>query len=133
MRRFDMLLAAMLLMGGVGWWQWQRSWSELEIGVKAAEATPLRVSPETMQMRIVSKVEPEYPEEARRMGKQGLAVLDIVVAPDGTVQRLRPVWGDELMLKSAAAAVASWKFEPYLSSGQPVPVETTIAVEFKLN
>jgi outer membrane biosynthesis protein TonB len=29
--------------------------------------------------------------------------------------------------------VQSWKFEPYLSSGNPVEVETTITVEFRLN
>lgn len=74
-----------------------------------------------------------YPEEARLEGKQGLAVLDAVIAADGTVKRLQPVSGDELLVKSAEAAVRSWKFEPYQSSGRPVAVETTISVEFRLN
>jgi TonB family protein len=128
-----LVLAAVLILGGLGWWQWQRSWHELEIGVKAPSKTPLQVSPETMEMRTVSKVEPVYPEEARQSGKQGLAVLDAVIAPDGTVMRVQPVSGDELLVKSAEAAVRSWKFEPYQSSGRPVAVETTIAVEFRLN
>src|SRR5271157_1588559 len=63
-QRFNVLLAAMLLLAGAGWWQWQRSWHELEIGTVAADDTPLRVNPETMEMRIVSRVEPVYPEEA---------------------------------------------------------------------
>ena len=134
-RRFYLLLAAMLLLAGLGWWQWQRSWKELEIGVQAAtgEETPLRVSPDTMEMRIVSKVDPVYPEEARQKGMQGLAVLDAVIAADGTVSKLRPVTGDAQLVKSAADAVRSWKFEPYQSSGRAVAVETTIAVEFRLN
>lgn len=132
-RRFNVLLVAMLLLAAVGWWQWQRSWNELEIGAQAAEEAPLRVSPATMEMRIVSKVDPVYPEAARQAGKQGLAVLDAVIAPDGTVTRLQPVSGDDLLLKSATEAVRSWKFEPYLSSGRAVAVETTIAVEFRLN
>jgi protein TonB len=136
-RRFYLLLIAMLLLAGLAWWQWQRSWKELEIGAQASNAngqdSPLRVSSETMEMRIVSKVDPVYPEDARRAGKQGLAVLDAVIAPDGTVSRVRPVSGDDQLLRSAIDGVRAWKFEPYQSSGKPVEVETTIAVEFRLN
>jgi TonB family protein len=64
---------------------------------------------------------------------QGLVVLDAVIAPDGNVKRLRPVSGPDLLVQSATEAVQSWKFEPYLSSGKAVEVETTIAVEFRLN
>jgi TonB family protein len=132
-RRFNVLLAAMLLLAGAGWWQWQRSWHELEIGTVAAGEAPLRVTPETMEMRIVSRVEPVYPEEARLAGKEGLAVLDTVIAPDGTVKRLKPVSGDDVLVKAAADAVRSWKFEPYQSSGRAVAVETTITIEFRLH
>ena len=132
-RQFNLLLAALLLLAVVGWWQWQRSWHELEIGAEAAAEVPLRVSPETMEMRIVSKTEPSYPDEARRLGKQGLAVLDVVIAQDGTVRRLQPVSGDDLLVKSAADAVRLWKFEPYQLSGRAVEVQTTIAVEFRLH
>ena len=134
-RRFHLLLAAMLLLAGLGWWQWQRSWKELEIGAQAStgEEAPMRVSPETMEMRIVSKVDPVYPEEARQKGTQGLAVLDAVIAADGTVAKLRPVTGNDQLVKSATEAVRSWKFEPYQSSGRAVAVETTIAIEFRLN
>ena len=132
-RRFNVLLAAMLLLAGVGWWQWQRSWHELEIGTVAADDTPLRVNPETMEMRIVSRVEPLYPEEARQAGKEGLAVLDTVIAADGTVKRLKPVSGDDLLVKAAADAVRLWKFDPYQSSGRAVAVETTITIEFRLH
>jgi TonB family protein len=134
-RRFHFLLATILLVAGLGWWQWQRSWKELEIGAQAAngEEAPVRVSSDTMEMRIVSKVDPVYPEEARQKGIQGLTVLDAVIAADGTVMKLRPVAGDQRLAQSAVEAVRSWKFEPYQSSGRPVAVETTIAVEFRLN
>lgn len=133
--RFYLLLCAMLMMAGLGWWQWQRSWKELEVGaaaVREADA-PLRVSPETMEMRIVSKTDPVYPEDARQTGKQGLAILDAIIGKEGTVTRLRPVSGDDQLVRSAEDAVRSWKFEPYQSSGQAIAVETTIAVEFRLN
>jgi TonB family protein len=129
---FYALLVCMLALAGLGWWQWQRSWKELEARATVAESG-LRVSSETMEKRIVTKVEPVYPEAARKAGLQGLVVMDAVIAPDGTVKRLRSVSGPDLLAQSATAAVQSWKFEPYLSSGKPVEVETTIAVEFRLN
>lgn len=129
---FYALFACMLALASLGWWQWQRSWNELEARATVAESE-LRVSPETMEKRIVTKVEPVYPEAARKAGLQGLVVMDAVIAPDGTVKRLRPVSGPDLLAQSATAAVQSWKFEPYLSSGKPVEVETTIAIEFQLN
>ena len=129
---FYALFACLLALAGLGWWQWQRSWNELEARATVAEPG-LRVSPETMEKRIVTKVEPVYPEAARKAGVQGLVVMDAVIAPDGTVKRLRPVSGPDLLAQSATAAVKSWKFEPYLSSGRPVEVETTIAIEFQLN
>ena len=132
-RWFNLLVAAMLLLGALGWWQWQRSWNELEASASLAKQGSLRVSPETMEMRIVSRTEPVYPEAARQSGKQGLVVLDAVIAADGTVQGLRPVSGDDVLANSAMSAVRSWRFEPYQSSGRAVEVETTIAVEFRLN
>ena len=131
-RGFYMLFACLLALAGLGLWQWQRSWSELEAHALVAESG-LRVSPETMEKRIVTKVEPVYPEAARKAGMQGLVVLDVVVAPDGSVKRLRPVSGPELLAQSAKEAVQSWKFEPYLSNGEAVEVETTLAIEFRLN
>jgi TonB family protein len=121
----------MLALAGLGWWQWQRSWNELEARAPVADSG-LKVSPETMDKRIVTKVEPVYPEAARTAGTEGMVVLDAVIAPDGSVKRLRPLSGPDLLVQSATDAVLSWKFEPYLSSGQPVEVETTIAVEFRL-
>ncbi len=131
-RGFYVLIACMLALTGLGWWQWQRSWNELEERAPVGESE-LRVSPETMEKRIVTKVEPVYPEAARTAGTEGLVVLDAVIAPDGSVSRLRPVSGPDLLVQSAKEAVQSWKFEPYLASGKAVEVETTIAVEFRLN
>ena len=125
-----LLIAGLLLLAGLGWWQWQRSWSDLE---KSAPERGLRVSPETMDKRIVTKVDPVYPEAARSAGTQGLVVLDAVIAPDGSVTRLRTISGPEPLVRSAKDAVQSWKFEPYLYGGKAIEVQTTIAVDFRLN
>ena len=131
-RGFYTLLACMLALAGLGWWQWQRSWNELEMRAQAAESR-LRVPFDTMEKRIVTKVDPVYPEAARKSGAEGLVVLDALIAADGSVTNLRPISGPAPLIASAVQAVRSWKFEPYLSSGKAVEVETTIAVEFRLN
>jgi TonB family protein len=126
-----LILGALLLVALVVW-HWQRSWNELETRAQAADAR-LRVSAETMEKRILTKVDPVYPEAARVASTEGLVVLDAIIAPDGSVERLRPLSGPDLLVQSATEAVRSWKFEPYLSSGKAVGVETTIAVDFRLN
>lgn len=136
-RRFYVLLAFMLSLGALGWWQWQKAWRELETPAAAATepqpGAPLRVPPQTMEERIVYKVDPVYPEAARLAGTQGLVVLDVLISADGTVERLRPVAGPDALVQSARDAVQSWKFEPYRFGSKAVEVETTIAVDFRLN
>jgi TonB family protein len=136
-RGFYVLVACTLALASLGWWRWQRSWSELETHAAVAEqglqGSPETVSAETMAKRIVTKVEPAYPEAARKAGTEGLVVLDAVIRPDGSVKSLRPVSGPDLLVQAATEAVQSWKFEPYLTNGQAVEVETTIAVEFRLH
>ena len=130
-RALLVLLACILALAALAWWQWQRSWGELES--RPGAQSGLRVSPETMEKRILTKVDPLYPESARQAGMEGMVVLEALIAPDGSVRRLRPLSGPDPLAQAAIGAVQSWKFEPYLSSGQPVEVETTIAVEFRLN
>lgn len=131
-RALNLLIPAVLVLFALGWWQWQWSWNELEKGSVGQTGT-LRVPPEIMAAQIVSKSEPVYPEEARRTGTQGLVVLDVLIGADGTVKHLQPASGNAMLAKSAMDAVQQWKFEPYRSSGRAVEVETSVAVEFRLN
>jgi TonB family protein len=127
------LMACVLGVAGLGSWQWQRSWNELEKRAPDGQEA-LRVSPEIMEQRIVKKVDPVYPEAARAAGAEGIVVLDAVIAVDGSVKRVWPVSGPDQLVQSATEAVRSWRFEPYVerSGGKAVEVETTIAVEFRL-
>jgi hypothetical protein len=132
-RRGWYVLGALLLAAAAsGWWRWQKSWSELE-GHSPQAHERLHVSAETMGTRLVSKVEPVYPATAREQGTQGIVVLDAIIAEDGSVKKLRPISGPDVLVQSTTEAVGAWKFAPYFSSGRPVEVETTIAVEFRLD
>ena len=122
--------------GGALWWRWNRTWEELEAGLKSGETTvaekpQAQVPAEVMEKLLVHRVDPVYPAEAQRANLQGIIALDIVVGRDGSVVSMRPLNGPEVLAHAAMDALRWWKFEPYRVNGEPAVVETTVAVEFK--
>jgi TonB family protein len=122
--------------GGVFWWRWNRGWEELESGSKnqeiASAAKPQASVPaEVMEKLLVHRVEPAYPAEARAANLQGIIALDIIVGRDGSVLNAHALNGPEVLARAAIAALRWWKFQPYRMNGEPVVVETRLAVEFK--
>ena len=129
-------LAIFVVVGGLGWWQWYRAWNELESGIAhqpRLQAPRTRVSADVMEGLITHKIEPIYPEDAKQAKVQGVVVLDTVIGADGSVVDLRPLSGPDALALAAVDAVKWWRFQPYRVNGCPVPVETTIAVEFRGN
>ncbi|HUO16483.1 MAG TPA: energy transducer TonB [Verrucomicrobiae bacterium] len=62
--------------------------------------------------RAKSKVQPDYPELARKMKITGAARIEVVVAPNGTVREARIVGGHPVLAGAALEAARKWKFEP---------------------
>jgi TonB family protein len=83
--------------------------------------------------RALYAPDPEYSESARRHKQQGMGVLKIIVTPEGKVARIKVerVIGFGLDQK-AVNAVCQWKFTPALREGQPVAVQITVEVTFRL-
>jgi TonB family protein len=130
-----LLIVATVLLA-VLWWRWNRGWEELESGLTghstaSAEQPRAHVPAEEMERLLIHRVEPQYPETARGTGLQGVIALDVVVGRDGSVLTMKPLNGPEVLARSAMDALRWWKFEPYNVNGQPIVVETTVAVEFK--
>ena len=74
--------------------------------------------------RAKSKVQPEYPELARRMNITGTVRVQVVVAANGTVKDAKVVGGHPVLAGAALEAVRKWRFEP-------APAESTGVVDFK--
>lgn len=98
------------------------------------KATRLRVGGDIQAGKIVSKVQPVYPEAAKTAGSQGTVVLHAVIGTDGTVLSLRVVNDkvDPELARASIESVAKWRYSPTLLNGQPIEVETTIEVNFTL-
>jgi TonB family protein len=62
--------------------------------------------------RAKTKVQPVYPELARRMNITGTVKIEVVVAPNGTVKEARVVGGHPVLAGAALDAAKKWRFEP---------------------
>jgi periplasmic protein TonB len=82
---------------------------------------------------LFHKVIPEYPPIPRTMRIEGTVVLQATISKSGTIENLRVVSGPAMLQQAALDAVKQWQYKPYLLNGEPVEVETTVNVEFKLN
>jgi TonB family protein len=82
---------------------------------------------------LLSKIEPEYSEEARKAKYQGTVLLYIQVDPTGKAINMRVLHSLGLGLdEKAMEAVKKWKFKPGTKDGKPVTVEAQIEVNFRL-
>jgi periplasmic protein TonB len=82
---------------------------------------------------VLSKVEPEYSDEARKAKWQGTVTLQLVVDEHGLPQQIKVARSLGLGLdQKAMDAVSKWRFKPGLKDGKPVPVIATIEVNFRL-
>lgn len=82
---------------------------------------------------LTRRVDPRYPETARRSGIAGEVVLRVVVEANGEIGEVDVVSGAPAGLTEAAAeAVRRWEYEPALVDGQAVAVYKTIRVRFSL-
>jgi TonB family protein len=83
--------------------------------------------------RIVSTVDPEYTEAARKEKIQGVVTVEVVVTPQGKpcpvriVRSLRPE-----LDRNAAKAVEKWTFQAAQRDGKPVAAVVVVEVSFRL-
>ena len=96
------------------------------------QAGLLQVAPEVAEGSLLHRVEPDYPEQARQQQIQGPVVLDVRTRRDGTIQELKLLSGQRLLADAAIAAVKQWRFRPHLVKGEPVEMQTTVTLNFKL-
>ena len=83
----------------------------------AVTAGPIHVGAQQTQnddiVRLAkSKVQPLYPELARKMNIAGTVKIEVVVAPNGSVKYARVVGGHPVLAGAALDAAKKWRFEP---------------------
>jgi periplasmic protein TonB len=82
---------------------------------------------------LIHRVDPLYPAIARANRIQGQVTLDAIISKEGTIENLRAVSGQPMLVPAALDAVRQWRYRPYLLNGSPVEVETHITVNFHID
>ena len=99
----------------------------------ATPAATQHVSSGVMQGMLIYKVIPTYPAIAQATRSSGTVVLQATISRTGAIENLRVVEGPAMLRQAALDAVKQWRYRPYMLNGQPVEVETTVDVNFKLD
>jgi protein TonB len=81
---------------------------------------------------LIYKNIPQYPAIAKAARKEGTVVLQATISKSGTIENLQVISGPAMLQQAALDAVKTWRYRPYLLNQQPVEVETTVNVIFKL-
>jgi protein TonB len=84
------------------------------------------------QAQLISRIEPRYPPLAVQTRKEGTVLLHAIISADGRITALEVVSGAPLLVQAAIDAVRQWRYRPTYLSGEPVEVETSITVIFRL-
>ena len=92
--------------------------------VAAPKPVHAQAQNEDLVRRAKNKVQPTYPEMARKFNIAGTVKIEVVVSPNGTVKDARVVGGHPVLAASALDAAKKWRFEP--AGG-----ESTGVIDFK--
>lgn len=100
----------------------------------SAKMIRLRIGGEVQSAKIVEKVPPVYPDKARTAGIDGTVILHAVIGMDGRPLSLKVMNNqiDPDLARAAVEAVSKWRYRPTLLNGEPIEVDTTVMVNFKL-
>jgi len=83
--------------------------------------------------RAIYSPEPEFSEEARKAKYQGVCTLGVIVDAQGHPTNIRVLSSLGMGLdEKAIQAVKTWRFEPAMKDGHPVPFEIAVEVDFHL-
>lgn len=100
--------------------------------IRAVPRTTLdtqRPSGEVVPPVAIGQREPVLSAIAKREGLQGIDILEIIVAEDGSVRDARVLKGlGRLVDAEVVAAVLKWRFKPAMLNGKPISVNLTVSV-----
>ncbi len=96
------------------------------------EGKPVEVKGDIKPPRLIKKVDPVYPEEARQAGIEWVVILEVTTDVHGRVAGIKVLRSVPMLDAAAIEAVKQWVYEPVIIDGEPRPVVFTVTVSFRL-
>jgi len=81
---------------------------------------------------LLAPIRPLYPQIAIVTRTQGVVVIEAIISKAGRIESAHVVSGPPMLRQAALDAVEAAHYHPYLLTGEPVEVQTTVTVVFKL-
>ena len=75
--------------------------------------------------RVVTRVEPDYPDALKKLYIGGVVRVEVQVAPNGSVKNIKLLGGNPILGQSTMKAVKMWKYVP-----APADETLTVKLEF---
>jgi periplasmic protein TonB len=95
-------------------------------------SVPLHISTGVSTGMLLAPIRPVYPAIARAAGVQGTVVVSAVISRTGTIESLHVLSGPPMLQSAALEAIRAARYQPYRLNGEPIGVETTITVNFRM-
>ncbi len=92
----------------------------------------IRVGGNVQQSKLVNKVMPKYPLEAKQQHITGKVSYNALIGTDGQIVDLHLITGEAILADAALQALKQWTYQPTLLNGKPVEVVAQIDVNFTL-
>ena len=83
-------------------------------------------------MTLVKRTEPDYPEEALRLGICGTVIAELLIDKLGLPRKIQIVKGPRLLAGAVEGMLHQWRWEPYRLNGEAVEIDMMIAMNFEL-
>lgn len=80
----------------------------LGTGLAAAQAD--HDTSDTGDRKLITRVEPDYPETLQRLYVGGIVRLEVTISASGNVENSTLIGGNPILGQSAMAAVKKWKY-----------------------
>lgn len=101
-------------------------------GFSAAPSTPVVHDFSSTGLAILHRVDPIYPDFAKRAHIQGPVVLRMTVDEAGRPIQVQVLEGHPVFHEAAMQAARQWRFEPARMDGQPVQAAFQLTIKFAL-
>ncbi len=92
----------------------------------------VRVGGNVQNSKVMNKVMPKYPLEAKQQHLEGKVSYSALISTDGQILDLHLITGPQILANAALEALKQWTYQSTLLNGKPVEVVTQIDVNFTL-
>lgn len=83
--------------------------------------------------KLIKAVTPLYPLNARRLGFEGVVIIEATTDLKGRVAKTKVLKSVPLLDQAAVKAIKQWVYEPLVIDGRPRAIVFTVSIRFSLS